>query len=401
MIIRDLYIKRISPFIDKPIIKVITGIRRCGKSTFLKMICNSLIENGVDPLNIIIVNKDSLDFDFIRTYTDLNKYIKRKIKGRDGRIYLFIDEVQEIDGWEKAVSGYLSDDVADIYITGSNSRMLSSELATYISGRYIEFRMFPLTFSEFLRFRQEKDTGSIDEEFGLFMKYGGFPGIHHMEYEDEIIGQYIYSLYNTILLKDVVAKNSIRDVALLERIARFTADNCGNITSSKKIADFLKSQRSGGSVDTVQNYLAMLTNAFIFNKVSRFDIKGKKLLEIHEKYYSGDIGLKHILLGFKAGDISGHLENIVYLELVSRGFKVEIGKYNELEIDFIATKGNERTYIQVAYLLYDQKTTDREFRALEKITDNYPKLVLSMDKYHDANRSGIHWKNLVEYLLEE
>lgn len=400
MILRERYIRQIEPFIGKPVIKVITGIRRCGKSTFLKMIHDSLIEKGVTESNIILINKDSLEFDFIRTFSDLNKFVTGKIKGKRDKIYLFIDEVQEIEGWEKAVTSFLADNIADIYITGSNSRMLSSELATYISGRYIEFKMFPLTFSEFLRFRQGKDSGSIDEEFGLFMKYGGFPGIHHMEYDDEVIGQYISSLYNTILLKDVVAKNSIRDVALLERIARFTADNCGNITSSKKIADFLKSQRSGGSVDTVQNYLAMLTSAYIFFKVNRFDIKGKKLLEIHEKYYTGDIGLKHILLGFKAGDISGHLENIVYLELVSRGLKVEIGKYNELEIDFIASKGNERIYIQVAYLLHDQKTISREFGSLEKINDNYPKLVLSMDKYHDANRSGIQWKNLVEYLLD-
>jgi predicted AAA+ superfamily ATPase len=184
----------------------------------------------------------------------------------------------------------------------------------------------------------------------------------------------------------------------LEKIAKFTADNCGNITSSKKIADFLKSQKISGSVDTVQNYLQMLTSAYIFSKVNRFDIKGKRILEVHEKYYSGDIGLKHILLGYKTGDISGHLENIVYLELLSRGFKVEIGKYIDQEIDFIATKGNERNYIQVAYLLHDQKTIEREYRALEKINDNFPKLVLSMDKFHDPNRSGIQWKNLIEYL---
>ena len=398
MIKRERYIQRITPFIGKPVIKVITGIRRCGKSTFLKMICNSLTESGVVPENIILVNKDSMDFDFIRNYQDLNTYVKTRIKSIRGAIYLFIDEIQEIEGWEKAVSGFLADNTADIFITGSNSKMLSSELATYISGRYIEFRMYPLTFSEFLQFRQGKGSGNTGQEFGLFMKYGGFPGIHHMEYDDEVIGQYVSSLYNTILLKDVVARNNIRDIALLEKIAKFTADNCGNITSSKKIADFLKSQKISGSVDTVQNYLSMLGAAFVFSKVNRFDIKGKRLLEIHEKYYSGDIGLKHILLGYKTGDISGHLENIVYLELLSRGSKVEIGKYNEQEIDFIATKGNERTYIQVTYLLHDQKTIEREYRALEKINDNYPKLVLSMDTFHDPNRAGIQWYNLIEYL---
>jgi predicted AAA+ superfamily ATPase len=399
MIRRERYLKQIEPFIGKPIIKVITGIRRCGKSTFLKMICNSLTEQGVNPVNLILINMDSLEFDFIRNYHDLNKYVKTRIVKIKKPVYLFIDEIQEIEGWEKAVAGFLADSMADLFITGSNSRLLSSELATHISGRYVELRMYPLTFSEFLQFREGKGSEHVEEEFGLFMKYGGFPGIHHMEYNDEVIEQYVNSLYNTILLKDVVAKNNIRDIMLLEKIAKFTADNCGNITSSKKIADFLKSQKSGGSVDTVQNYLYMLTAAFIFSKVNRFDIKGKRLLEIHEKYYTGDIGLKHVLLGYKTGDISGHLENIVYLELLGRGFKVEIGKYQDLEIDFIATKGNERTYIQVAYLLHDQKTIEREYRALEKIEDNYPKLVLSLDKYQDANRAGIQWKNLIGYLI--
>jgi predicted AAA+ superfamily ATPase len=362
------------------------------------MIINSLIDDGVLADNIILINKDSLEFDLIRNYADLNNYILSKIKDKTVQIYLFIDEIQEIDGWEKAVASFLSNNTADIFVTGSNSRMLSSELATYISGRYIEFKMYPLTFSEFLKFRQNKSNKNIEQEFGLFMKYGGFPGIHHMEYDDEVIEQYVSSLYSTILLKDVVAKNGIRDIALLEKIARFTADNCGNITSSKKITDFLKSQKSSGSVDTVQNYLAMLTAAFIFFKVSRFDIKGKKLLEIHEKYYAGDIGLKHVLLGYKTGDIAGHLENIVYLELLSRGYKVEIGKLNGQEIDFIAHKGTNRIYIQVAYLLNDQKTIEREFSVLEKISDNYPKLVLSMDKYFDRDTNGIQWRNLIEYL---
>lgn len=401
MIIRERYIKQITPFIGKPVIKVITGIRRCGKSTFLKMICNSLFGNGVPNDNIIFINKDSLEFDFITNYKELNQYVKDKVKGIKDAIYLFIDEIQEIEGWEKAVSGFLTDHTADIFITGSNSRLLSSELATYISGRYVEFKMYPLTFSEFLQFRQDKGTINIEQEFGLFMKYGGFPGIHHMEYDDEVIGQYVSSLYNTILLKDVVARNGIRDVALLERIARFTADNCGNITSSKNISDFIKSQKISGSVDTVQNYLNLLTTAFIFFKVNRFDIKGKRLLEIHEKYYSGDIGLKHTLLGYKTGDIAGHLENIVYLELLTRGYKVEIGKYKEQEIDFVANQSNTRIYIQVSYLLHDQKTVEREFGALEKIDDNYPKLVLSMDKFFDSNRNGIQWMNLIEFLTNQ
>lgn len=241
---------------------------------------------------------------------------------------------------------------------------------------------------------------NIEDEFGLFVKYGGFPGIHHMELDEEVIGQYISSLYSTILLKDVVAKNGIRDISLLEKIAKFTADNCGNITSSKKIADFIRSQRIKGSVDTVQGYLGMLTAAYIFFRVNRFDIKGKRLLEIHEKYYVGDLGFKHHLLGFRTGDIAGHLENIVYLELLARGYKVDIGKYNDREIDFIASYGNQRMYIQVVYLLHDQKTIEREFSALEMVNDNFPKMVLAMDKLFDTNRNGIIWMNLVEFLLK-
>lgn len=398
MVQRERYLKQITPFIDKPIIKVITGIRRCGKSTFLKLICNLLTDKGVNLKNILLINKDSLEFDSLNTYKQLVSYVTDRFKDVEGKKYLFIDEIQEIEGWEKALSGFLTDNTADLFITGSNSRMLSSELATYISGRYVEFKLYTLTFSEFIKFREVTEPEKMESEFALFMRYGGFPGIHRMEYDDEVIEQYVSSIYNTILLKDVVARNGLRDIALLERIAHFTADNCGNITSSKKIADYLKSQKMKGSVDTVQSYLSMLSSAFIFHKVNRFDLKGKRLLEIHEKYYVGDIGLKHSLLGYKINDISGHLENIVYLELLSRGFKVNIGKLNELEIDFIATRSNQQIYLQVAYLLADAKTIDREFGTLEKINDNYPKIVLSLDKFLDNNRNGIKWYNLIDFL---
>ena len=400
MISRIRYLEQITPFFDKPVIKVITGIRRCGKSTFLKLIINSLTKQGIVSENILLINKDSLEFDSITDYKQLVKYVNDKFSAIKGRKYLFIDEVQEIAGWEKALSGFLADNTADLYITGSNSKMLSSELATYISGRYIEFKLYTLTFLEFLKFRNISDQEKFEAEFSTFMKFGGFPGIHHMELDDEVIGQYISSIYSTILLKDVVARNNIRDIHLLERISQFAGDNCGNITSSKKIADFLKSQQLKGSVDTIQNYLSMLTSAFIFYKVNRFDIKGKRLLEIHEKYYAGDIGLKHSLAGYKMNDISGLLENIVFLELLSRGYKVNIGKINELGIDFIATKREQRIYIQVAYLLSENKTIEREFGALEKITDNYTKIVLSLDKFPWNDRNGIKWYNLIDFLVE-
>lgn len=401
MIQRERYLRQVTPFIDKPVIKVITGIRRCGKSTFLRLIRDLLLTRGIKPESILLINKDSLEFDTLSTYPQLVNYVNDFFKNGVGKKYLFVDEVQEIKGWEKAISGFLADNTADLYITGSNSRMLSSELATYISGRYVEFKMYTLTFSEFLKFRNVTEPEKTESEFGLFMKYGGFPGIHRMEYDDEVIEQYVSSIYNTILLKDVVARNGLRDIALLERLSQFTADNCGNITSSKKISDFLKSQKIKGSVDTIQNYLSMLTSAMIFHKVNRFDIKGKRLLEIHEKYYTGDIGLKHNLLGYKMNDISGHLENIVFLELSARGYKVNIGKINEQEIDFIATKNNEQMYIQVAYLLADNKTIEREFGALQKISDNYPKIVLSLDKFFSSDRNGIKWYNLIDFLKHE
>lgn len=401
MIKRDQYLEKVKPFIDKPVIKVITGIRRCGKSTFLKQIKEWLMENqNVEAANILLINKDSMEFDWMKDYLQLAAFVKEQFSVISGKKFLFIDEVQEIVGWEKALAGFLSDDVADLFITGSNSRMLSSELATYISGRYIEIKLYTLTFSEFLKFRNITNPEKFESEFGIFMKYGGFPGIHQLVYDEEVISQYISAIYNTILLKDVVARNKIRDIHLLESISRFAADNCGNITSPKKISDFLKSQRLKASVDTIMNYLTMLTSAYIFHKVNRFDLKGKRLLEIHEKYYSGDIGLKHNLLGFRMNDISGHLENIVYLELLSRGYKVDIGKLNSLEIDFVATKNDQVLYIQVAYLLPDEKTISREFGSLEKINDNYSKLVLSLDRYFDGNRNGIQWKNLILFLLE-
>lgn len=401
MVKRDYHLKQISPFINKPIIKVITGIRRCGKSTFLKLIIDGLKEQGIASENILFINKDSLEFDWIEEYRQLVKHVTEYFQSVKGTKYLFIDEVQEISGWEKAVSGFLTDEVADIYITGSNSRLLSSELATYISGRYIEFKLTTLTFSEFLKFRNIHEKIHYESEFELFLKYGGFPGIHHMETNDEVIYQYISSIVSTILLKDVVSRNNIRDIALLERITRFTADNCGNITSSKKIADFLKSQKIKGSVDTVMNYISFLTNSYLFHKVNRYDLKGKRLLEIHEKYYAGDVGLKHALLGYKLSDISGHLENIVYLELLSRGYTVNIGKINELEVDFIAIRGSQQVYIQVAYLLPDQSTIDREFGVLEKINDNYTKVVISMDRIPSYDRNGIKWMNLIDFLLTE
>ena len=398
MIKREIYINRITPFINKPVIKVITGIRRCGKSTFLKILMENLTDSKIDQKNILFINKDSLDFDHIKTYSDLNGFVLKKFKGVNGNKYLFIDEVQQIEKWEKAVAGFFAEKEADIYVTGSNAGLLSSELATLLTGRYIEFKMNTLVFSEFLKFRS-KTSEEKENEFNLFLKYGGFPGIHQMEFNDEVLGQYISSIYSTILLKDVVARNQVRDVALLERIVRYIADNCGNITTAKGISKYIKSQHLSCSVDTVQNYISWLTDAYMAFKVNRYDIRGKRLLELYEKYFLGDIGFIFGILGNKAGDISGKMENIVYLELLSRGYTVHIGKLYELEVDFIAIKNDQKLYIQVTYLLYDEKVIEREFGVLSSVKDNYTKIVLSLDKYFGVEKNGIKWYNFIDFLL--
>jgi predicted AAA+ superfamily ATPase len=400
MIIREKYLNRIKPFINKPLIKIITGIRRCGKSTFLRILIDDLIKSNVNPENILLINKDSLEFDFINSYTELNDFVISKFQKINGNRYLFIDEIQTIEKWEKAVAGFFADNIADIFITGSNAGLLSSDLATLLTGRYIEIKINTLVFSEFLKFRN-KTSIEKEDEFSLFMKYGGFPGIHQMELYDEVIYQYLGSIYSTILLKDVVARNQVRDVALLERIVRYIADNCGNITTAKGISKYIKSQHLNCSVDTVQNYILWLTEAFITYKVTRYDIKGKRLLELYEKYFLADTGFIFGILGNRSGDISGKLENIVYLELLSRGYSVSIGKLYDREVDFIAIKNDQKIYVQVAYLLYDEKVIEREFGVLASVKDNYTKMVLSLDKYFGGERDGIKWYNLIDFLLSD
>jgi len=397
---RNRYLHQIAPFIDKPVIKVITGIRRCGKSTFIKLLINNLKEKNIPGKNIIYINKDSLQFDFITGYKELNKYVISKLKNSRGKKYVFIDEIQEITEWEKAVTSFLTDNIADIYITGSNANLLSSELATLLTGRYIEIKMNTLVFSEFLQFRNKTEKDK-EQEFANFLKYGGFPGIHQMQFDDEVIRQYINALYNTVFLKDVIAKNKIRDISLLEKLAKYIADNCGNITSAKNISDYIRAQKIKTSVDTIQNYIFWLINANFINKVNRYDIKGKRHLEQYEKYFLSDIGFIYSIIGDRTEDLSGKLENIVYLELISRGYNVHIGKLYSNEIDFIATKGNDKIYFQVTYSLLDNKVIEREFGVLEKLKDNYPKIVLSLDKYYGENRNGIKWYNLIDFLLND
>jgi predicted AAA+ superfamily ATPase len=400
MFTRSSYLEKIKPFIDKPVIKVLTGIRRSGKSTLLKMIIQELKSKGVQDNQIIYINKDSLEFEFIQTYLQLYEYVKGKFPSEKTSIYLFVDEIQEIEFWEKAIGSFHTDEIADLYITGSNSSLMSSELATLLTGRYIEFFIQPLVFSEFLEFR-EAAIHQSEVEFEHYLKYGGFPGLHHMEFTDDVIKQYLDAIYNTVILKDVVARNNIRDVHLLERIIRFIADNVGNITTAKNISNFIKSQHLKVSVDTVQNYIKWLMNAFIIHKVPRYDIRGKAQLELYEKYFLSDIGFIYVLSGNKFADISGKLENVIFLELIHRGYAVEIGKWNQLEVDFIASKNGKKIYFQVAYLLSDEKVISREFGSLMQIQDAYPKYVLSMDKHFGDDLNGIKWMNIKDFLLSK
>lgn len=377
-------------------------MRRAGKSTLLGQYREHLIQAGVDEGSIIQINKELLEFDFIKDYRDLWNYINQEGSGKDGMKYLLIDEVQEIDQWEKAVNSFLAEGIYDITITGSNARMLSTELSTLLAGRYIEIAMQPFSFKEFRAYRMlQFPDESIRDSFRHYMRYGGLPGLHNLPFNDETLFPYLNAIYNTVLLKDVVTRNKIRDVEQLERIARFVLTNCGNITSAKSIADYLKSQRLKISVETVQNYLHYLTQAFMMHKVRRYDIKGKRLLEYSEKYYPADPGLRFGIAGYSDSDISGILENLVFFELIRRGYTVYVGQSGALEVDFVAEKQEEKIYIQVAYLMNDEKTIEREFGNLMQISDNFPKMVLSLDDFWPQNREGILRRNILDFLLEE
>ncbi len=402
LIERNTYIKKIEPFIAKPVVKIITGMRRVGKSKMLELLQKRIIKTFKNS-EIVSINLESLEYNFY-DYRELYKYIKSKFTSSNTKKFLFLDEVQLIEKWEKAVNSIFSEDLADIYITGSNAYLFSKELATLLTGRYIEFEIFPLSFSEFIKFRKtlsHSEANQKDNEFNLYLKYGGLPAIHNFEMNDEIVYDYLYNIFNTIILKDVVARNNIRDTSNLIAITKYVFDNCGNITSGKAISDFLKSQKIRISTDTVLNYIDYLYKANLIKIAFRYDIKRKKYLENLEKYYLGDIGLRNGLIGYKTKDISGLLENIVFLELIKRGYKISIGKFYDNEIDFIAEKQKEKLYIQVTYILSTEKTIEREFRPLESISDNYPKYVLSMDKFQKIDRKGIIHKNLIDFLLNE
>lgn len=404
MIKRENYINEIKKFINKPIVKVITGMRRSGKSMILKLVSQELIESGVEEKNMIEINFESLMFSELTEFKKLYTYIMEKSKGLQGKIYIFLDEIQEVEHWEKAINSLMVDLNCDIYITGSNANLLSSELATYIAGRYVEIKVYPLSFKEYIEFAKIENPNQIlsnEKYFEQYLQFGGLPAIHNFDYDRDTIYQYLEDIYNSVLLKDVIARNGIRDIELLERIVLYVLDNIGNTFSAKNISDFLKSQGRKLSRETVYNYLKALESAYIISRVQRYDIKGKAILETQEKFYLTDLGLRHTKLGYRANDIAGYLENIIYLELLRRKYIVNIGKLGTKEIDFIGTLRDEKLYIQVTYLLASPETIEREFSPLKSVQDNYPKYVLSMDNLEKYNIDGIVREKIIDFLLNE
>lgn len=400
LIARPSYFNFILPFINKPVIKILTGIRRCGKSTILQLIIQELKERGVSEKNIIHINFESLRFSDIKSATTLYDHIKSLISGTEVN-YLFFDEIQEVTNWEKAINSFLVDFHVDIYLSGSNSNLLSSELATYLAGRYIEISVYTLSFKEFLEFEKGKgiEITNIYSSFRKYLELGGFPGTHIVAYKKEDLYKVVYDIYSSVILRDTIQRHNIRDLPLLEKILKYVIDNIGNTFSGKKVADYFKSQQRRVDINTVYNYLYALESAFIIHKTLRYDLQGKEILKTQEKYYLSDISIMHAVIGFQDRKIPSILENIVYLELRRRGYEVFIGKTGHEEIDFVALKSGEKLYVQVAYRLDLESTIDREFSNLLKIADQFPKYVVSMDETWKSTYEGINHYHIADFLL--
>ena len=395
MINRDKYLEKLKNFKDKDLIKVITGIRRCGKSTLFELYIEYLKSEGIESNQIIKINLENPEYNF-SDYMDLYNYVKDRLIPNK-KNYVFLDEVQNVDMFQKAVDGLYIKKNVDLYITGSNAYLLSGELATLLSGRYIEIKMLPLSFKEYA---SQFETDNYDKLYMNYANTTSFPYALNLDNEDDI-AQYISNIYDTILLKDVVSRKSITDVTTLQSIVKFMFSNIGSILSTKKVADTLTSNGRKISVHTVESYIESLIDSFIFNKVSRYDIKGKQYLKSGEKYYATDIGMRYAILGKRYLDMGHILENIVYLELIRRGYKVYIGKVGEKEVDFIAENRNGIIYYQVALTTRDEDTLKRELIPLQEISDHYPKYILTMDLDPEADFNGIRKINVIDWLLNE
>ena len=399
MIYRELYMNKLLAYKDTEFIKVITGIRRCGKSSLLKLLMEKILEQN-SKSNVIYMNFESFEFDDIINYKDMYNKIKQKINYNE-KNYILLDEVQRVVNWEKAVNALTVDFNSDIYITGSNAYLLSSELSTFLSGRYVEIKVLPLSFKEFLDFTKFEDNITMEDKFVEYLKFGGMPGIITLKNEENLYENAIKGIYNTVFMQDVIERNKLVDATLLEKILKFLMSNIGSLISSKKIADFLTSQGTKVTHNTVLNYLEMLENAYIIYRVPRYDIKGKELLKTLEKYYIIDTGIRNVILGFRNSDLGHIIENIVYFELLRRNYDVTIGKTDSMEVDFIATNSNDKKYYQVTYTMLDDNVKNRELKSLQNINDNYEKTVLTMDKlYNNISEDGIKIKYLIDFLLE-
>ncbi|MCA0334751.1 MAG: ATP-binding protein [Bacteroidetes bacterium] len=401
MIERNTYIQQIVPFIDKPQVKIITGIRRSGKSFVLRLLLEELTNKGIKPKQVISVNFESFEYADLLNAKELYNYLKQQIKNKQ-RYYILLDEIQEVHEWEKVINSLLVDFNVDIYITGSNSHLLSSELATYLAGRYVEIPIYTLSYREFLDFRKSYFSQEQQHNtFEYYLRMGGFPVIHTTQYAEETAYKVVYDIYSSVILRDTVQRYKIRDVELLERVIKYAFDNIGNTFSGKNVADYFKSQQRRIDINTVYNYLNALEGAFILYRVPRYDIKGKEILKTQEKYYVSDISIIYATMGQRDRLISGILENIVFLELKRRGFKVYVGKLDSSEIDFVAQQRAKKIYIQVAYKLENEQVVKREFGNLLNINDQYPKYVVTMDEFWKDSIEGVQHLYITDFLMKE
>ena len=402
MLKRDEYIKKIVPFIDKDVIKVLTGIRRSGKSVMLKLLMEELKNRGINENQFIYINFENLKYRKLKNYKRLYDFILNKVDDKYKSYYIFLDEIQEVEEWERCVNSLRVDEDFnfDIYITGSNAKLLSGELSTYLAGRYIEFVVYPFSFKEFFEIMKEKNKEiDLKEAFQDYVKFGGMPFLHNLDYNFEASMQYLQDLYASIILKDITQRNNIRDTDLLERIINYVVMNIGNTFSATSISKFFKSENRKVATETILNYIKACEEAFLIYRVARNDLLGKKILNVNEKYYIADHGIREAIMENNQKNINQVLENIVYFEMLRRGYNIKIGKVDNLEVDFVCKKNDETIYIQVSYLLASEDTKEREFSVLENIKDNYPKYVLSMDEF-DMSRNGIKHVNLIEFLIK-
>ena len=401
MIKRELYMSRIRPFIGSDLIKVMTGIRRCGKSVMLELIKQELIESGIDSAQLIFINFEDMNYSHLHTAQALHDEITKRVAEVKGKAYLFFDEIQEVTNWEKCINSFRVSLDCDIYITGSNAKLLSGELATYLGGRYVEFIIYPFSFREFIElYRPVVPNASIQKSFQKYLLLGGMPYLANLRYADAPSKQYLQDLFNSVQLKDIVKRNKIRDVDLLERIISYVMANMGTTFSANSLAKFLKNEYRTTAPETILNYIKYCCEAYLFYQVKREDIQGKQVLASNEKYYIADHGIREAVFGGNTRDINLVLENIVYLELLRRGYEITVGRAGDKEIDFVCNRHGKKLYVQVAYLLASEETVNREFGVYDSIRDNFPKYVVSLDEF-DMSRNGIKHQNIRDFLLAE